>query len=557
LPSRRFARRKTVTDLWGQCAVAIGSPTRIAIEMLTRETKSDSVIESLDENLQTIQSHCDQLSQELVHANAPRDRTETLQTVSVLVPVYNERWTIETLLSKVIAAPLSASNRDDLRLEVIVVDDCSADGSAAVVQDMQQRDDRIKLVRHEHNRGKGAAIRTAIEHMTGDVAIIQDADLEYDPDEYPRLLQPILDGHADAVFGSRFAGEERRVLRFWHSLINRTLTTLCNMVNDLNLTDMETCYKVIRTDILRQLCLRSNSFTLEPELTTRLAQWGARIYEVPISYRARDHHDGKKIKAIDGVKAIGAMLHARYIDNRFTSHTGMYVLRSIEKAQRYNRWIMQQIAPFLGDRVAEAGAGIGNMSRFLTSRDHVLLVDHDSIYTAWLEDKFENRSNVRVLRCDLTERGFQDRWRGDRLDTIFCSNVVEHLEPDRQILEGFHDALTDGGHCIIIVPAGPKLYNRLDKALGHYRRYRREDLEGLMKQAGFEIAHSQQVCKVGAVAWLLNGNLLRRSHISPRQMKSFDRLWPLMRQFDRILPWKGMSLIVVGRKVSPENTGDA
>lgn len=481
-------------------------------------------------------------AEDFAEANQPRQWNNDLKKLSVLVPLHNERWTIGPLLQRVLAsAPLP-------ELEIIVVDDGSTDGSREVVEQMMRVEPRIHLVRHSENRGKGAAIRTALEYITGDVVIMQDADLEYDPQDYGKLLKPILEGHADAVFGSRFTGPERRVLLFWHSLGNKLLTLLCNALNDLNLTDMETCYKVVRADVLRELRLTSDSFTIEPELTTRLAQWGARIFEVPVSYRGRRLREGKKIRAWDGLKAIGEMLRCRFIDTRFTPHTGMYVLRSVERAHSYNRWLIQQIAPFLGRRVAEAGSGIGNMSQFLADREHLLLVDHDPIYVASLADRFQVQGNVRVLQCDLTQPDFERAWRADRLDTVFCSNVLEHLGPHQAILKSFYNALNPEGHCIIIVPAVPRLYNGLDVSLGHHRRYRADELRSLMEECGFEIVYGKQVCKLGALAWLINGSLLRRRRLTPRQMLAFDRCWPVTRWLDRVLPWSGMSLIMVGRK---------
>ncbi len=504
---------------------------------------TDDCVEQAAASLEVLEAQQEQLAElEFGAANAPRVRSHQITKVSVLIPVFNERWTIDTLLTRVLNAPV------EQELELVVVDDCSQDGSAEVIAQFAEKDDRIKLIRHKRNRGKGAAIRTAIDHVTGDVAIIQDADLEYDPMEYPKLLRPILDGKADAVFGSRFAGEERLILHFWHSLVNKALTLFCNACNDLNLTDMETCYKVVRSDILKELRLKANTFTLEPEITTRLSQWGARIFEVPISYHCRKRCEGKKIRPLDGVKAIIAMLWYRFFDNRFTAHTGMYVLRSVEKAHRYNEWLIRQTKKYLGNRVVEAGAGIGNMSRYLTEREYLLLTDHDPIYVASLRDNFGARGNVEVLECDLTAPNFEETWHDHELDTVFCCNVVEHLGPDEEILRSFHKTLVNEGHCIIVVPAEPALYNGLDRALGHHRRYRKNELQELMQKVGFEVVESRQVCKVGALAWFITGRLLGRKELTPRQMLTFDRFWPLLSRFDRLLPWKGMSLVVVGKK---------
>jgi SAM-dependent methyltransferase len=461
--------------------------------------------------------------------------------LSVLVPLYNERWTVERILREVLHAPVP------LEMEVIVVDDGSTDGSAEVVEEMTRSDARLKLVRQPRNLGKGAAVRRAVEEMTGDVAIIQDADLEYDPRQYMQLLQPILDGDADAVYGSRFAGANRRVLLFWHSLGNKLLTLLANMLNDLNLTDMETCYKAVRADILRELRLTRNDFAIEPELTSRLAQWGARIFETPVNYRGRRLAEGKKTRAVDGLRAIWELARCRFFDTRFTHHTGMHVLGSMDNAKSYNRWLLKQVAPYLGQRLAEAGAGIGCLRQMLLNRERLLLVDHDPIYLAMLEDRFGYRGNVRVQETDLTKPHFEEAWQ-ERLDTIFCSNVLEHLGPHREILASFQRALEPDGHCIIIVPAEPRLFTPLDESLGHHRRYRAAELRGLMESVGFEVVEQRQFCKAGAAAWWFNGRVLRRRELTPRQMVWFDRLWPVLRLLDWMLPWRGMSLVCVGRK---------
>jgi glycosyltransferase involved in cell wall biosynthesis len=225
------------------------------------------------------------------HSNLAWDRV----VLSVVIPVYNEVGTVESLLRRVREVPL--------RLEVIVVDDGSTDGTRALLPRLEgELIDR--LVMHERNAGKGAALRTGFAHATGDVVVVQDADLEYDPRELPLLLRPILAGRADAVYGSRFLGGPHRVLLFWHSIGNRVLTLMSNMFTDMNLTDMETGYKMMRRELLQSLPLTANRFGIEPELTARLAQAGARIYEMPISYDGRSYAEGKKIGWKDGVSAL-------------------------------------------------------------------------------------------------------------------------------------------------------------------------------------------------------------------------------------------------------------
>jgi glycosyltransferase involved in cell wall biosynthesis len=216
--------------------------------------------------------------------------------LSVLIPVYNEAGTLEHLVERVRAIPVP--------LEVIAIDDASEDGSAAVLQRLYDVRALDHVERHPVNRGKGAAIRSGIARATGDVIVIQDADLEYDPADLPGLLKPILEGRADAVFGSRFQGGPHRVLYFWHYVGNRFLTLLSNMFTNLNLTDMETCYKLVRRDLMTRLPLTANRFGFEVEITARLAQAGARIWEQPISYSGRTYAEGKKITWKDGVAAL-------------------------------------------------------------------------------------------------------------------------------------------------------------------------------------------------------------------------------------------------------------
>jgi len=224
--------------------------------------------------------------------------------VSVVMPVYNEKDTINRILDTVRSVPLPK--------EIILVDDYSTDGTREVLQDIDGSD--VRVFYHEENRGKGAALATGFKNVTGDIVIIQDADLEYNPREYFRLIRPILEGKADVVYGSRFIGESHRVLFFWHYLGNKFLTLLSNMFTNLNLTDMETCYKVFRAGLLDDIEIRSKRFGVEPELTAKFARRHCRIYEIPISYSGRDYSEGKKIGWKDGVSAIWNIIKFRFVE---------------------------------------------------------------------------------------------------------------------------------------------------------------------------------------------------------------------------------------------------
>ena len=213
--------------------------------------------------------------------------------LTIIIPVFNESKTVLNVIERVKNVPIEK--------EIIVVDDASTDGTRDL---LEKREGGIKVLFHETNQGKGAAIRTALPHVTGDLVVIQDADLEYDPVEYPELVAPILEGKADVVYGSRFLGGPHRVLFFWHAVGNKVITTLSNMLTDLNLSDMETGYKVFRVEVLRNITVESNRFGIEPEITAKVAQMGYRIYEIPISYWGRDYSEGKKINWKDGVAAL-------------------------------------------------------------------------------------------------------------------------------------------------------------------------------------------------------------------------------------------------------------
>jgi len=214
--------------------------------------------------------------------------------ISVVIPVYNEATTVKELIARVQSVPIDK--------EIIIVDDGSSDGTRDVLRRLQGQE-RLTILFHEKNQGKGAALRTAFQQVKGDIVIIQDADLEYDPQEYGKLIKPILDGKADAVYGSRFLGGPHRVLLFWHYVGNKILTLFSNMLTNLNLTDMETCYKVFKASLLKQFSIESNRFGVEPEITTKLARLKCRIYEVDISYSGRDYTEGKKINWKDGIAA--------------------------------------------------------------------------------------------------------------------------------------------------------------------------------------------------------------------------------------------------------------
>jgi glycosyltransferase involved in cell wall biosynthesis len=466
-------------------------------------------------------------------------------SLSVLIPLYNEEEFIQTLLQRVLDAPYP----EGMEFEIIIVNDCSTDGSAEAVQNfIEATGARIRLVHHDKNQGKGAAIRTAIQYAAGEFSLIQDADLEYDPREYPKLLGPLLEGKADAVFGSRFmVAGERRVLYFWHSLANQMLTLFCNIAADLNLTDMETCYKAFRTSLVKTIPLRSNRFGIEPELTIKLARRQARIYETPISYHGRTYEEGKKIGLKDAFEALWVMLKFR-LGNDLYNDVGLEILDALSYAPKFNAWMADTITPYLGDRVLEIGAGTGNLTRPLAHRRiYYAATDIGPEHLGALRNRFAHRPNLEVRLCDV-EKAEDLVYFAGKVDTVVCLNVLEHVSDPGAALRNLHDVLSPAGRLVVLVPQGQELYGALDKALGHHLRYSEAQMREQLEQAGFTIERFIPFNRVSRPGWWFTGKVLGRQTLARFPLRVFNSLVWLWRKIDSSLPWPAVSLIAIARK---------
>ena len=467
--------------------------------------------------------------------------------LSILVPLYNEEEFVAEVLERVVAAPLP----DGMGREIIVVDDGSTDGSAEAVEAVAERHPGlIRLVRHARNQGKGAAVRTAIAQATGEFSIIQDADLEYDPRDYPKMLKPLVEGRADVVYGSRFmTSGERRVLYYWHSIANRLLTAVCNLVSDLNLSDMETCYKAFRTELVRSIPLRSNRFGIEPELTVKLARREARIYETPVSYYGRTYEEGKKIGIKDAFAAVWVVVRYGFSNDIYTS-TGPEVLNAFAGAARFNRWMADTVRPYVGKRVLEIGAGIGNLTRLLVPRRaRYVASDIDDEHLARLRSRFQHRPNLQVHRCNLAAAEDFAPF-AESMDAVICLNVLEHVEDDLAGLRNICAVLKPGGRAIVLVPCGQEVFGTLDTVLGHFRRYSHEELREKMEQCGLRVERILEFNRISRPAWYISGRILKRTTLSPLALRLFDRFVWLWRILDRYLPWKPASIIAIAVKSS-------
>jgi 2-polyprenyl-3-methyl-5-hydroxy-6-metoxy-1,4-benzoquinol methylase len=319
------------------------------------------------------------------------------------------------------------------------------------------------------------------------------------------------------------------------------------MFADLNLTDMETCYKAFRMSLIKSIPLRSERFGIEPEITIKLAQRDAAIYEMPISYHGRTYAEGKKIGLKDALQAVAVIL--RYgLSRDVYLDKGARILDAMSRTPRFNRWMADVIRRYAGSRVLEIGAGIGNLSQHLSKgRKLYIASDLDGEHLARLQTRFGHRPNFRICACDLANASHFEALR-EQVDTVVCLNVLEHISDDAAGLGNIFSVLPPGGTAIVLVPEGPEVYGTLDKVLGHYRRYSEPELREKMSAAGFEVSAVIPFNRVTRPGWIVNGRMLKRHSFGTLQLWLFDRLVTVWRRLDGRLPWKPVSIIAIGVK---------
>lgn len=464
--------------------------------------------------------------------------------LSILIAMYNEANSIKTVLERVAAALLSLP----LNSEVIVVDNASEDQSHQIVEQFLQTHPEVclRLLRRIENRGKGAAIRMAIDQARGEFCIIQDADFEYDPADYPNLLAPLLSGQAEFVLGSRFLfGVQRRPLGFWQAVVNHLISGVAGLASGVALSDVETGFKAFRTSLAQSIPLLSNTFGLDPEIVIQFVKRRARFVEVPINYRARTLEQGKKIRALDTFDALWTIVRTQLFSPAH-KNAGAHILATMSRAHRFNQWMADTIAPFVKGEVLELGAGIGNLTMLL-ARDgqRYTATDTDPESLAELRRRVEYRRDIECRLFDFSDKEQVQNFQ-QTADTVVCLNVLEHVEDDRSALAHMRQCLRAGGMAVVLVPQDPEIFGSLDEVLEHKRRYTKEELSTKMHAAGFRLAKLIEFNRATRPGWWLNSKILRRGTISPLQLWGFDLLVPVLREIDSSLPWPANSLIAVG-----------
>jgi SAM-dependent methyltransferase len=480
--------------------------------------------------------------------------------LSVVVPFYNELRTLPTVIDRLLAVDFAALG---LETELIFVDDGSTDSGRSLLDPLPRQD--VRLLVHRRNRGKGAAVKTGLEAATGDILCIQDADLEYDPRDLPALIQPILDGEFEVVYGSRFRGSAAG-LYYTHRVANRLLNLMVNVAFNRYLSDVYTGYKVFTRRAFEGLRLTSRTFTVEMELTSHFFRKGLVIFEVPISYRARTYAEGKKIHFSDGFRAAGAVLRYRLrpaprptgpAAHRAPDAPG--VMRAVEggptihalgledlaAAHRYRRYLHGLLAPWLGSSVLEVGAGLGDFSAELLGRERLVVSDHDPVCVRALDERFGDRPEVEVVAADVPQLKVSPP-----VDTVVAVNVLERLGDDVAALRALAgNAVPGSGRLLLIVPGYPGLHGAFDEALGHVRRYTPDRLRAAVEAAGLLPEQVRPVNLIGGVAWWAAVRVGRQGRPTPTLVRLYDHLVvPAERLLERrVRPAFGQSILCVAR----------
>lgn len=470
-------------------------------------------------------------------------------SLSIFVPVYNEQFLVKESLERLFILEESSLLK---RVQVIVVDDFSSDNTSVILKELETtlplRSTIIewKFLSHKKNYGKGRAIQSALKKADCDISIIHDADLEYHPKDILKIIEIFVNEGADAVFGSRFAmHEHRRVLMYRHQLGNKFLTFFSNLLSDLNLSDMEACYKAVKTSLLQSIPLESDDFRIEPEITIKLAKRNAKIYEIPIAYTPRTYQEGKKINWKDGVKAFFAIVKFANSDNIYTDDVYQsQILVRLARAKKFNTWLTDIIRPYVGNNVLEIGSGIGNITKQLVPRDKYHVTDINENFLESLEKIQEGKPYLSIENLDINDVSkLNDK--NILFDSIVCLNILEHIDDDEKALKNIVSLLENNGRAIVLVPRKQWAFGSLDAVVGHKRRYSSRSLKELAQKTNIELEKLISFNKISFIPWIINGKIFKRKKFGLLQIVLFDAMIPILRHIDKFLPCPSLSYIAI------------
>jgi glycosyltransferase involved in cell wall biosynthesis len=464
--------------------------------------------------------------------------------LSVIIPVYNERPFIREAVNKLYS---QTSKLSRLKTELLVVDDGSTDGTYAELQALQSELKELKVFLQSPNQGKGAALRRGIAEASGEFMIFQDADLEYDPADISSIMQPLLAGEADVVYGSRFApSPARKILNFHHQAGNQLLTLLSNLATGLNLTDMETGYKAFRADILKTIPLRSNRFGIEPEITAKIAKRHCAIYEVPISYNGRSYGEGKKITWRDGMAAIYTIVKYWLIDDCYHKKQISETYNDLERTHSAQESLVLRLTPYFGDRLLEIGSGIGSISRILPIREKITLSDWRAEYLELLTQGFAGKNRVEIEQLDIFTKEAGKRLAG-KFDSVLLLHQLQLCQNENLAMQNIHKLLDNHGRLILTAP-GHKDFGSYEKQLNYQRRYNNQDLHRLLKDNGFKILQQFTANFPALMIWK---HVLKKRKISKLPLcwaKACDFLVKKFAFFEKYFKLDGLTTVIIAEK---------
>lgn len=468
-----------------------------------------------------------------------------MKKLSVIMPVYNERPFIRESVEKVV----QAVSKLQIDFSLLIVDDGSTDGTRDELLLLQKEFTEIKLFLQPFNQGKGAALQKGISEADGEIILFQDADLEYSPDDIETVLQPLLSGQADVVYGSRFSSRpSRRILNFHHQIINLSLTLASNLATGLNLTDMETGYKAFRADVIKTIPLRSQRFGIEPEITAKIAKRNCIIYEVPVSYNGRGYGEGKKITWRDGVKAVYTILRFWLIDDCYDKKQIAETYNDLERTHHACKYLVERILPYLGDRFIEIGSGIGAFSRFLPVREKMTISDWRPNFLQLLKSGFSEKNRIEVESLDINSRELPARF-ANRFDAAIFLHQLQFCHDEDQVLQNLHALLQKNGRLLLAVPDGNCL-GEYEKKLGYLRRYSADELQNLLVRNRFVVLQQFTLNFPAKIIWK---GILRK-----RKLEQLPLFWAkisdiLVRRFsflETLFRLGGLTRVVVAEKIS-------